>query len=64
MQGFSPTSVPLRSRRLSLTVEYEMATNMERVRKIRSTYRRSAMKLVNRVEDALKKEIGKADERK
>ena len=41
-----------------------MATDIEKVRKTRSTYRRSATKLVTRVEDALKKGVGRADEGK
>ena len=41
-----------------------MATDIEKVKKTRSTYRRSATKLVTKAEDALKKGVGKDDEGK
>ena len=41
-----------------------MATDIEKVKKTRSTYRRSATKLVTKVEDVLKKGVDRADEGK
>jgi len=41
-----------------------MATDIEKVKKTRSTYRRSSTKLVTKVEDVLKKGVGKAEEGK
>ena len=41
-----------------------MATDIEKVRKTQSTYRRSATQLVIRMEDALRKGVGRADKEK
>ena len=41
-----------------------MATDIEKVKKTRSTYRRSATKLVTKVEDVFKKGVDRADEGK
>ena len=41
-----------------------MATDIEKVKKTRSTYRRSSTKLVTKVEGVLKKGVGKAEEGK